>query len=100
MPNNIVRAFLAGSLFLGGFGASQASEAVQNPQGEIRAEVLDGVDVHYARHTREHRMWEINRRMQMQQGRRGYGPPPGRGYRRDGWRGGRGYGPRERRYRY
>lgn len=66
-------------------GDAQASPLDQT--GAIRAEVLDGVSVDYARHTREHRMWEIQRRMRMQQRGRGYGPPPGRGYRREGFRG-------------
>ncbi|MFN3672327.1 MAG: hypothetical protein ACK4VM_10505 [Bosea sp. (in: a-proteobacteria)] len=51
------------------------------------AAALDQVEASYSRHTREHRMWEIQRNTEMQgrrgyrergygYGRRGYGPPP------------------------
>jgi Ni/Co efflux regulator RcnB len=50
------------------------------------APALDQVETSYVRHTREHRMWEIQRTQEMQERRgyrdrgprydRGYGPPP------------------------
>ena len=50
------------------------------------ASALDKVEATYTRHTREHRMWEIQRNMEMQDRR-------GRGYYDGGYRGrGNGYG--------
>lgn len=49
---------------------------------------LDKVEATYARHTREHRMWEIQRNMEMQER---YGR---RGYRHRGYDDGYGYGRR------
>jgi len=86
-----VMAGLLGALALAALAAAppaQAAEALD----PVRAEQLDGVAADYARHTREHRIWEIQRNVDRQRrggygyGRgygRGYGPPPGyydRGY--------------------
>ncbi|CAN7231743.1 hypothetical protein LJR090_001002 [Bosea sp. LjRoot90] len=70
--------------------ASPARETA--PAGEAAiARALDGLDVAFARHTREHRMMEIQRNLDRQNRGRGYG---GRGYDRgDGYGRGRGYGP-------
>ncbi|WID96752.1 hypothetical protein QO058_00170 [Bosea vestrisii] len=65
--------------------ASPARESA--PAGEAAiARALDGLDVAFTRHTREHRMMEIQRNMERQNRGRGYG---GRGY--DRGYGGRGY---------
>ncbi len=50
------------------------------------ASALDTVEATYARHTREHRMWEIQRNSERGYGNRGRGYDRGYGY-------GRGYGP-------
>lgn len=86
--------------------ASPARETGPVDEGAI-ARALDGLDVAFTRHTREHRMWEIQRNLDRQNLGRGYGygrgydrgygygrgrdygPPPGRGY--GGGYGGRGY---------
>lgn len=86
--------------------ASPARETGPVDEAAI-ARALDGLDVAFTRHTREHRMWEIQRNLERQNRGRGYGygrgydrgygygrgrdygPPPGRGY--GGGYGGRGY---------
>lgn len=73
--------------------ASPAHEAGPASEAAI-ARALDGLDLTFVRHTREHRMWEIQRNLERQNRGRGYGY--GRGYDRgygDGYGRGRGYGP-------
>ncbi|AZO77438.1 MULTISPECIES: hypothetical protein [unclassified Bosea (in: a-proteobacteria)] len=82
-------AVMIGALALSGpLLASPAHESA--PAGEAAiARALDGLDVAFTRHTREHRMWEIQRNLERQNRGRGYG---GRGYDRDyGYGRGRGY---------
>jgi hypothetical protein len=68
--------------------ASPARESGPASEAAI-ARALDGLDVAFTRHTREHRMWEIQRNLERQNRGRGYG---GRGYDRDyGYGRGRGY---------
>lgn len=72
--------------------ASPAHESAPASEAEI-ARALDGLDVAFMRHTREHRMWEIQRNLERQNRGRGYGYG-GRGYDRGyGYGRGRGYGP-------
>jgi hypothetical protein len=73
-----MRQFLiAAVIALGAAGTpAVASEAFSG------AKALDQVEAGYTRHTREHRMWEIQRTQEMQR-RRGY-RGEGYGYRRGG----------------
>ena len=64
-----------------------AAPATAAPVTLPQAEALDRLPAEYTRHTREHRMWEIQRNMERQQ-RHGY-DRRGRGYDR-----GYGYGRR------
>lgn len=66
---------IAAGLALAAFAASPASAA---PQSLPKTEALDRLPAEYTRHTREHRMWEIQRNMERQ-------------HRRDYYRHGRGY---------
>lgn len=75
---------MAAGLSLAAIAATPATAA---PVTLPHAETLDRLPVEYARHTREHRMWEIQRNMERQQ-RHGYNRG-GRGYDR-----GYGYGRR------
>ncbi len=100
-------AALIGSLALS--APSWASPARESaPAGEVAiARALDGLDVAFTRHTREHRMMEIQRNLDRQNRGRGYGYGRGygdgygygrgygrgNGYRGDGYGRGRGYGP-------
>lgn len=71
--------FIAAAIALGAAATpAAASEAFSG------ASALDKVEATYARHTREHRMWEIQRNMEMQNRR-------GHRYRDHGYRD-RGYG--------
>jgi hypothetical protein len=82
---------IAGLASSGAAWASPAHETGGAGDAAI-ARALDGLDVAFARHTREHRMWEIQRNLEWQNRGRGYGY--GRGYNRDyGYGRGRGYGP-------
>lgn len=83
-------------------GAAWASPAHANALGgeAALARALDGLDVTFTRHTREHRMWEIQRNLERQNRGRGYGYGRGydggygRGYDRGyGYGRGRDYGP-------
>lgn len=86
------RAFIA--IVVGGLasaGAGIATNAQAASQGDVApavARALDQIGAEFTRHTREHRMAEIQWNLERQQryGRRGYGPPAGYGNRR-------GYGP-------
>jgi hypothetical protein len=73
-------------------GATWTAPAHANALGgeAALARALDGLDATFARHTREHRMWEIQRNLERQNRGRGYGY--GRGYGRGYDRGYRGYG--------
>jgi len=75
--------WIAAAMALG--AASLPASASETYPG---AAALDQVEASFTRHTREHRMWEIQRNTEMQQryGGRGYGYDRGYGY-------GRGYGP-------
>lgn len=94
-------AIVMGGLAIAGAGiATNAQAASQDDVAPAVARALDKLDTEFARHTRAHRMAEIqwNLDRQRRYGRRGYGPPPGYGYRRGygppagyGYR--RGYGP-------
>ncbi|RDJ19719.1 hypothetical protein DWF00_27590 [Bosea caraganae] len=104
MRKNSFIALMIGGLMVVGVGTgAQAGAAAQDQVAPNVAEALGKVDAEFTRHTREHRMMEIQRNMGRQQhgrgnsygrgyGHRGYGgPPPGYGHR--GY-GNRGYGPR------
>lgn len=71
--------------------AAATPAAASSTQSFKGAEALDKAEVAFARHTREHRMWEIQRNLDMQQRGQGYGHS--RGYGERGYRGG-GYGDR------
>ncbi|CAM5197972.1 putative protein OS=Bosea thiooxidans OX=53254 GN=SAMN05660750_00925 PE=4 SV=1 [Bosea thiooxidans] len=73
------RILMAAGLTLAALAATPAGAA---PQSLPQAEALDRLPAEYTRHTREHRMWEIQRNVERQQ-------------RRDHYRYGRGY---DRRY--
>ena len=78
------RFLVAAGLALAAMAATPAGAASQSaPQ----AAALNKLPAEYARHTREHRHWEIQRNMERQQRHGYYGH--GRGYDR-----GYGYGPR------
>ena len=75
---------IAATLALGAaITPAAASEAFSGAKG------LDGLEASYSRHTREHRMWEIQRTQEMMARRNAYGD---RGYRHRGHGYGRGYG--------
>ena len=76
---------IAAGLALATLAAAPANAAA--PRIIPEAQTLDRLPVEYARHTREHRMWEIQRNMERQQRRDHY--RHGRGYDRRP-----GYGPR------
>jgi hypothetical protein len=105
---------LLGGLAVIGVGLASPANAAEPGGEEKLARALAGLDVAYARHTREHRMaeiqWNLERQNRMRRyqrddyryGRgRGYGPPPGYGYRR-GYGGGayRDYHPAQRGSRF
>ncbi|CAH1664923.1 DNA-directed RNA polymerase III 47 kDa polypeptide [Hyphomicrobiales bacterium] len=84
------RLLMAAGLALAAIAATPASAA---PQAIPQAEALDRLPVEYARHTREHREWEIQQNMARQHRRDSY--RHGRGYDRGygyGYRGGPGRG--------
>lgn len=78
-----IAALIGGMALSASAWASPARDSAPSGEAEI-ARALDGLDVAFTRHTREHRMMEIQRNMERQNRGRGYG---GRGY---GY--GRGYG--------
>jgi Ni/Co efflux regulator RcnB len=75
--------WIAAAVMLG--AATMPAAASETYPGAV---ALDQVEASFTRHTREHRMWEIQRNTERQQryGRRGGGYDRGYGYRR-------GYGP-------
>lgn len=89
------RAFIAmmiGGLMMAGAGMASRAEAASQAVDQTIARTLDGKAVEFTRHTREHRMMEIQRNLDRQQRGRRYGPP--RGYGRGGYDRGRSYGHR------
>jgi len=87
------RTFIAA--LIGGLALSAPSWASparkSAPTGEAAiARALDGLDVAFTRHTREHRMMEIQRNLDRQNRGRGHGY--GRGYGGRGYDRGYGYG--------
>ncbi|MGX5733786.1 hypothetical protein [Bosea thiooxidans] len=79
------RILMAAGLALAAMAATPAGAASRSFP---KAESLDRLPADYVRHTREHRMWEIERNMERQERweRRGYrrGPDYGYGYRYGG----------------
>jgi len=69
------RILMAAGLALAAIATTPATAA---PQTVPLAQALDGLPAEYARHTREHRHWEIQQNMERQ-------------HRRDSYRHGRGY---------
>jgi hypothetical protein len=102
MRKRIITGLLAGGLALAGaIGLSGGAQAASGDLDPAVAAALDSAGVAFARHNREHRMWEIQRNMNRQHyGRRGYAPAygyrrgyaPGYGYGRGYARPGYGYG--------
>lgn len=93
MRKNSFIALMIGGLMAAGAGTTVAAVAgTQDRLAPTMAKALDKAEVEFTRHTREHRMWEIQRNMDRQQRGhryghgysrgRGWGPPPGHGYRR------------------
>jgi len=90
LNRTFIAAVIGGLAWSGAVAAAPARDAAPPSEAEI-ARALDGLDATFARHTREHRMWEIQRNLERQNryGRGGYGRGYGYG-RGDGY--GRGYG--------
>lgn len=90
------RGFLAiaiAGMTLAGAGMAHSTEVRNGDLPPAIAKTLDTVGAEFARHTREHRLMEVERNMDRQQYRdRRYGR--GRGYDRGYDRGGRDYGYR------
>jgi hypothetical protein len=104
-----IAAMIGGLACAGAVWASPAHASGLSGEAAL-ARALDGLDATFTRHTREHRMWEIQRNLERQNRGRGYGYGRGydrgygrgydrgygygRGYDRgDGYGRGRGYGP-------
>ncbi|MCV9935309.1 hypothetical protein OIU35_02930 [Boseaceae bacterium BT-24-1] len=86
----LIAIVIGGLAWSGAAWASPIHEAGPAGEAEI-ARALDGLDVAFTRHTREHRMMEIQRNLDRQNRGRGYGYG-GRGYDRGyGYGRGRGY---------
>lgn len=95
MRKNSFVALAIGGLIAAGAGTMvSAASATEARLAPTMAKALDTAEVEFTRHTREHRMWEIQRNMERgSRGHRyghgysrgyhrGWGPPPGHGYRR------------------
>ena len=95
-------AAMVGGMTVAGFGLVPAAQASFDAVPALTADALDRLPVALSRHTREHRMQEIEYNLERQDRRvrRGYGPPPGYGERR-GYGDDRGYDRGSRReWRY